>query len=230
MLGMFGLEGSGFTICLGLILLLTGIVMYYCKTKISQSNHKVDSMFSLITDLHDEVSMLKEEIQEIKHRKGVVAVSEDVEHAEDENSNGVDETGFSNHPYKELIPITIDNNAEESDSSQSEDDTDDEEEEDENNTNTIKMHEETETGQDNIKVVDLGEIEDLKVEDSESEHNSGTETETESDEESESQSVSPVDYSKLQVVALKRLVSERKLATNVNKLRKAQLVQILQSA
>ena len=230
MLGMIGLEGSGFTICLGLILLLTGIVMYYCKTKISQSNHKVDSMFTLITDLHDEVTLLREEIQGIKHRQGVVAVSEDVE---DEKSNREDETEFSNHPYKELIPITIDNNAEESASSQSEDDTDDEEEEDENNTNTIKMHEGTETGQDNIKVVDLGEIEDLKVEDSESEHNTGSETESDEEGEttdSESQSVSQVDYSKLQVVALKRLVSERKLATNVNKLRKAQLVQILQSA
>lgn len=229
MLGMIGLEGSGFTICLGLILLLTGIVMYYCKTKISQSNHKVDSMFTLITDLHDEVSLLREEIQEIKHRQGVVAVSENVE---DENNNRHDESEFSNHPYKELIPATIDNNAEESDSSQSEDDTDDEEEEDENNTNTIKMHEGTETGQDNIKVVDLGEIEDLKVEDSESEHNTGSETESDEEGEttdSESQSVSPVDYTKLQVVALKRLVSERKLATNVNKLRKAQLLQILES-
>ena len=36
---MFGLEGSGFTIAIGLILLLTGVVMYYCRQKITQCEH-----------------------------------------------------------------------------------------------------------------------------------------------------------------------------------------------
>ena len=246
---MIGLEGSGFTICLGLILLLTGIVMYYCKSKITQCNHKVDSMFSLVTELHDEVSSLKGVIQEIKFNingssygstelasapesedvpEYELAVQEMEEDSSDEDSHEEDDeddeneelmiqttNAFSNHPYQELIPVNIEETNVESDGSMSEDDTDEEEQTEENIPN--------------IRVVDLGQIEELEElevegleEDSQDEHEDSDTTE-----ESEHENV---DYAKLQVAALKRLVSERKLASNVNKLRKAELVQLLQTS
>lgn len=227
---MIGLEGSGFTICLGIILLLTGIVMYYCKSKITQCNHKVDSMFSLVTELHDEVSSLKGVIQEMKfNMNSNVSLSSqitpeyenDVEELEEESheedsEEDVEEENilqttnvFSNHPYQELIPANIEEGNDESDGSMSEDDTEDDEE----NGDTS-----------NVKVVDLGQIEELEVENLEEEEE---DEESDATEESEHENI---DYAKLQVVALKRLVSERKLASNVNKLRKAELVQLLQSA
>ena len=78
-----------------------------------------------------------------------------------------------------------------------------------------------------IKVVDLGEIEELNVEEEseeeeELEETDGSETGTEGE--------SPdIDYTKMQVAALKKIVSERNLASNVSKLRKPELLTLLQA-
>lgn len=218
MLGMLGLEGSGFTICLGVILLLTGVVMYYCKTKITQCEHKVDSMFSLITSMSDEITICKATINQMSNPMPVPQnfteiqqeeASDDSEDEEEEEINLTETTNiFSNHPYQELIPATIEN-GDNSEDSESEDDTDEENEE-----QTTKE----------IKVVDLGEIEELETHNLEEEIDGSEGSETSVEEEED------IDYSKLQVVALKRLVSERKLSSNVNKLRKAELVELLQSS
>ena len=53
---MLGLESSGFIICLGVSLLLSGMIMYYCRQKLTQYEHKLDSMFQLITALTEEVN------------------------------------------------------------------------------------------------------------------------------------------------------------------------------
>ena len=241
---MFGLEGSGFTIAVGLILLLSGVVMFYCRKKIVQCEHKVDSMFSLVSALHEELEALK-------------AAKFNEVHIDNET------TSFSAHPYQELIPVDIDDdNADINDSSESESDTDSDNEDDENNSHY-----------DDVKVVDLGQIEELSldVDDQIDENNladnlnlisvdvvesEGTEIEEEDDESDESDEGNEalaetdtdamnktetqsevvkliktnvdMDYSKMQVSALKKIVSERNLATGVAKLRKQELIDILQ--
>lgn len=264
MFGLFSLEGSGFTICLGIILLLTGIVMYYCKSKITQTEHKLNSMFGLITDLHEEMSDLKAHIQHANDpaaqdddtsvRKlnidatGVLendndsavesdeesdAESDDESDAESDagvesvanvemrttakggdtpfheshqgfSGGSINESSFLNHPYSELIPRSSesDQQSDESDS-QSEDDTD---------------------GENNIKVVDLGEIEELSVENLDDPAPVGNETPGKVEDEE------PINYSNLKVGHLRQLVKDRQLASNVNKIRKLDLVQLLESS
>ena len=254
---MFGLEGSGFTIAIGLILLLTGVVMYYCRQKITQCEHKVDSMFSLVSSLHQELENLK--------RSQVNNINVDV---------GETSQYEEQHPYQNLIPVNVnDNEAELNESSESESDTDSE---------TDSENENEESSYDDVKVVDLGVIEELKIDDLEednfaettqfsngniniveqivgadvveSESQSDTEEDEEDDDEhneddednhdTEVQAESLVDneqsevvkminapdldYSKMQVSALKKMVSDRNLASGVSKLRKQELIDILE--
>ena len=257
MFGLFSLEGSGFTICIGIILLLTGIVMYYCKSKITQTEHKLNSMFGLITDLHEEMSDLKAHIQ---HANDPIAQDDDTSvrklnidatgvlendsavecdeesdeesdaesdagaesvanvemrttaeggdtpfHAHHQGFSGgsINESSFLNHPYNELIPRSSESDQESDESdSQSEDDTD---------------------GENNIKVVDLGEIEELSVENLDDP--APVDDETPGKVEGEE----PINYSNLKVGHLRQLVKDRQLASNVNKIRKLDLVQLLES-
>ena len=261
---MFGLEGSGFTIAIGLILLLTGVVMYYCRQKITQCEHKVDSMFSLVSSLHQELENLK--------RSQVNNINIDVG----------DTTQYEEqHPYQNLIPVNVnDNETELNESSESESDTD---------SITDSENENEESSYDDVKVVDLGVIEELKIDDLEednfaettqfsndniniveqivgadvveSESQSDTEEDQDQDEDEEDNeneqdteiqvesqhktekgeqinnepsevvkmiNAPDLDYSKMQVSALKKMVSDRNLASGVSKLRKQELIDILE--
>jgi hypothetical protein len=247
---MLGLEGSGFTICLGVILLLTGVIMYYCKSKITQCEHKVNSMFTLVTALHEEVNTLKIG----GARPPPFSISDDNDNDENDENEGIlsisteelPVSNFMNHPYQELIPSQLNQlggttlggtnlggttlggtmnkgNEYESDSSQSESDSDSDEDGD---NNTIE-----------IKTVDLSEIEELKIDDVLMVENDGEEDEgDDSGEEGDIKLVldsiiieSPIDYNKLQVPALKQLVTDRKLASNASKLLKKDLISLLQA-
>lgn len=224
---MIGLEGSGFTICLGVILLLTGIVMYYCKSKITQNEHKINSMFKLVTALHEEVNQLKAAQQ---HQQTVASNHEAMQNQESWNqtSNFSEEpqessmneetpmpTSFLNHPYEELIPPQLSEELEESEDSQSETD----------NEENLQLNLTNDNSNSSIKVVDLGEIEELQVIEE-----SDEEQELEETDDSDSDAESPViDYTKMQVAALKKIVSERKLATNVARLKKKELLNLLQA-
>lgn len=221
---MIGLEGSGFTICLGVILLLTGVVMYYCKSKITKCEHTISSMMSLIEDLHGEVNALKQVTAnstrpamvsmppETTSFSGPLEEESDSEESEEEEEvvNEVNETSndrFLNHPYQELIPtqLSVDNLTKINESSESEDD---EEEE------PVVVADSSQ-----VKVVELGEIEDLTLQEEEQSEESETEEEEEQS----------IDYSKMQVAALKKMAMERRLGTNINKMRKQELVDLLQT-
>jgi hypothetical protein len=223
---MIGLEGSGFTICLGVILLLTGIVMYYCKSKITACENRMNTMLNLISDLHSEVNALKQAsyvaqpvaatsmpVTEYAETTEFVAENEHDSESEEEDDSE-DEEGeeitlekavnpFETHPYKELIPSNSTVGADViNESSESEGDTDDE------------------TPKQEVKVVELGQIEELEIDDLDEEDE---EVEESSEEETQ------IDYAKMQVTALKKLAAERQLAPNVHKLRKQELVNLLQS-
>lgn len=224
---MIGLEGSGFTICLGVILLLTGIVMYYCKSKITACENRMNTMLNLISDLHSEVNALKQAsyvaqpvaataMPENEYATTTEFVAEtEPESESEEEDDSEDEQGeeitlekavnpFETHPYKELIPSNSTIGADViNESSESEGDTDDD------------------TPKQEVKVVELGQIEELEIDD--------LDQEEEDEEEETSEEEGQIDYSKMQVTALKKLAAERQLAPNVHKLRKQELVNLLQS-
>ena len=130
---------------------------------------------------------------------GFVAENESESESEEENDSE-DEDGeeitlekavnpFETHPYKELIPSNSTVGADViNESSESEGDTDDE------------------TPKQEVKVVELGQIEELEIDDLDEE-----EEEVEESSEEEAQ----IDYAKMQVTALKKLAAERQLAPNV---------------
>ncbi|MGI9554516.1 MAG: Rho termination factor N-terminal domain-containing protein [Vampirovibrionia bacterium] len=227
---MIGLEGSGFTICLGIILLLTGVVMYYCKSKISHCEQKMTSMMTLITGLHQEINQLKSQnvgvmmsggysheenvdSQEIEQEYGSDSESEEEDTNDTRNETETETdiktaSSFLNHPYSELIPTTEFIEVEVNESSESEDD--------------------EESGEEpTVKVVDLGEIEELTVP-VEEDATQNIEESDESDDSDELEETDPIDYSKMQVAALKKMASERQLTSNVSKMRKQELVELLQ--
>jgi hypothetical protein len=59
---MFGLEGSGFIISLAVTLLLCGVVAYYAKSQFSTMEHKITSMFELVSSLAGQVNELNKTI------------------------------------------------------------------------------------------------------------------------------------------------------------------------
>ena len=63
---MFGLEGSGFIISLGVTLLLCGVIAYYAKNQFSLMEHKITSMFDLVSSLAGQVNQLNKMIVENK--------------------------------------------------------------------------------------------------------------------------------------------------------------------
>lgn len=220
---MIGLEGSGFTICLGVILLLTGMVMYYCKCKITQCESKLSAMTKLVTGLHEEINILKQ--QKVSNYNNFSMTSNLKENEDNELNEDNDEeynessNSFLNHPYQELIPDQMNKEIHTiNESSESEDDTSDEEE---GHDEIIKVEE-------SVKVVDLGEIENLDLE-KEKQESEEEETDEESEDSESSQEKTEIDYSKMQVSALKKLATERQLAPNVHKLRKKELVTLLQA-
>ena len=194
---MFGLEKIGFSLCLVLILIFACIILYYCKSKNKKTEHKVTAIFKLVTELHTEIEQLKSHLQSPPH-----------EHHEQEELH---EQGFTNHPYKELIPNTINvvELSDVSDSSESESDEDDDDEHDE--------HE-------NIKSIpfDMVPVEVLHDDISKSnlpiyEH-----------ENIKSVPLEINDYSKMSVAELRKLVTERNLSSAPSKLRKPELLKLFQ--
>ena len=175
---------------------------------------------SLITGLHQEINQLKTQNLGVT-MSGGYSEEENVDNQElDEDSESGSETeeeesdtdtkakvtsSFLNHPYSELIPTTEFTQVEVNESSESEDDE-----------------------EPIVKVVDIGEIEELTVEENPS-PSQNIEESDESDESDESEETNPIDYSKMQVTALKKLASEKQLASNVSKMRKQELVELLQA-
>ena len=184
-------------------------------------------MLNLISDLHSEVNALKQASYvaqpvaattmpetEYAETTGFVAETEPESESEEEDESDEEEgeeitlekavNPFETHPYKELIPSNSTIGADViNESSESEGDTDDE------------------TPKQEVKVVELGQIEELEIDD--------LDQEEEDEEEETSEEEGQIDYAKMQVTALKKLAAERQLAPNVHKLRKQELVNLLQS-
>jgi hypothetical protein len=67
---MFGLEGSGLIISLGVTLLLCGVIAYYARSKINVLDHKLSSMFQLVSVLTTEINSLSELVSKFSLRGG----------------------------------------------------------------------------------------------------------------------------------------------------------------
>ena len=168
----------------------------------------------MVTELHTEIEQLKSHIQSPSHEHHEQEELHEQEDGEDHGEEEHREQGFTNHPYKELIPNTINvvELSDVSDSSESESDEDDDDEHDE--------HDEHE----NIKSIpfDMVPVEVLLDDISKSnlpidEH-----------ENIKSVPLEINDYSKMSVAELRKLVTERNLSSAPSKLRKPELLKLFQ--
>ena len=264
---MFGLEGSGFIISLGVTLLLCGVIAYYVKTQFAVLDHKVSSMFQLVSALTGEVN---------KHDSWLVQANNQRMPDERDNSQVTQHAGHVDNRVQVSDSEVSDSETEVSDT-ESEDNLDIDNNAEEvtlsgvqhltmgselvNNVNDVSG------GTDEVKIVELqmDNIEELKLDDNETENNDDEVDESESDsdsisdtdDETESMVTQPdsvaevtenvevvkvenetkvvtqveaqVDYRKLQVKALRKLVKERGLFENPSKINKKDLVKLLQA-
>ena len=67
---MLCLEGSGLIISLGITLLLCGVIAYYARSKINVLDHKLSSMFQLVSVLTTEINSLSELVSKFSLRGG----------------------------------------------------------------------------------------------------------------------------------------------------------------
>lgn len=239
-------------ITLGLTALLCGIIMFYCKRKFAEYEQKLDVMSDLISNIITQLNQIPPSVydnssfvppglnQEYPPANIAMNVMPQVEEDderdsddESENNGGEDKriiVNLGNNYENETNTITLNQESLEDDAWDSEESDDgDENENDETNENNNKisiqehdlnvlvesetLNNETTTAQ-NIAEEMVGKI---------------VEEVSDSDEVKVIDTNAPVevDYSKLQVAMLKKMVSERKLAQGVSKMKKQELIDLL---
>ena len=249
---MFGFENSSFLINLAVSLLIGLITLLYFRQQIASLNHKVQSMFSLLTSMTQELNNLSRlnfpqessELEDVSKNENVdqritVSDDDDEEEEDDDDDEGSDEDTFdddddSSRPV-DLQPTEINLGSEI-----------------ENNIKVIEMQgnnvDDVESSYDSDDEVELDDYDvdpdlsdvaggsivlldedanniDLPLQELTSEIDLSLSNELQK--ESVKSIDVNIDYSKMSVKALKDLVNEKNLATNVSKLKKQELLDLL---
>ena len=243
-------SGSFFLI-IGIVLILVGAAGMYFSQLIIQQNQKMNGMVDLITTMAQEMDFIRSRIQFggvqnavgvsnknihtvsmvpslEKIDEGLIEVSDDDEEEEDEDDEDEDD---------------------DEDDDEDEDEDDEEDVEDEKNTIIISSLnlESSEEANENIKVINLGESTNTVETEIHSELEEMDDSSSSSDEESvlengamdltmlkmidiqlDNKNDMNIDYKKLSIDKLKSLVLERKLVENANKLKKPELLKLLE--
>lgn len=242
---MFGLENNSFLINLAVSLLIALITLLYFRQQLATIDHKVNSMFSLMTSMTQELNSLsrlnlsENESETPQNSSGgqLINVSEGEEgedESEDESSD--DESGNEENSVDLLKNNDIKTFNMGSELTGSSDikvidmnnDEDDEDESSYDSSNDVELKnlvtdlmEQTIELNDNSLDEELEPIE-LPIE------TLGEEDVATLENENTVKSVDvPIDYSKMSVKALKDIVSSKNLASNISKMKKQELIDLL---
>lgn len=242
-------------ISLGLTALLCGIIMFYCKRKFAEYEQKLDVMSDLISNIITQLNQIPPSVYDNSgfipqgyHNEQVPAnitmnVMPQVEEQEDSDDDHDDDyyQDQENSAEDKRIIVNLGNNFESepntitlSEEPLEEDSWDSEESDDEDRDNKISIQEHdlnvvveseildnTEATQAKIAQEVAEEMVSKIVEDSAASQSSDGVKIIDTDASVE------VDYSKMQVGILKKIVSERKLAQGVSKMKKQELIDVL---
>jgi hypothetical protein len=269
-------------ISLAICLLLVGSVFMYFNQKIADQNHKITSMFDLVSTMAEEVNSVKYHVQMVAGRVGIPMgmnlpqQTQQVQQTQPPVMNG----GISQYkPNDNLITISEDEDSDDEDDdsdneddSEDEDDDDDEDDEDDeddgedDDSEEDDDEEDNESSEDNDKQdIKIDEDEDLDIEDfdnlnfesvadlsptedstlNESDiknlkkiniNVSSNDNENEEEIEIESEDVSDIniknvevlDYKKLSLNKLRSIVTEKGVVTDASKLKKHELLKLLE--
>jgi len=217
---MFGLEGTGFIISIGLTFLLCGIIMYYCNSEITRLNLEISKQNNVIVDL---LERFKSNVSTTNMNPIANPIA--IQSAHDQYMLGI-------HQKSELIHVS---------DCDSDDDSDDDSSDSDDDTEVVATIAATEntpdvTTEETVKVIDLEAIttspDHLTIEEIPADENNKTvELVDSSSNESESdESEISNDYKQYKVNEIKDiLVNDRNIEPKILKnLKKEELIQMLQ--
>jgi hypothetical protein len=232
---MFGLEGSGFVVCLGVILFLIGLVMFYVRQRFSDIDAKVNQVISIIPVMTQQIQLHEQELHPSMYHEDAAKVAEPLPSIPEEGggSNG-----------KIDVSESDDIDSDEGSDVDSDVDSDDElEEQDTKQIKNIVLGSEMIPPEDNtpgaaihegeVKLVTMGiEADEVLSSGSDDEDNTVTTMSPDDPADELTEITIPitataeteVDYTKLSVAALRQLVSERGLSSHTSKLKKTECI------
>ena len=174
MFGIMDIFTPSFFILLAILFLLIALLVVYIETKWREQNHKISSMLSLVSSLAEEMNVLRFNLHQTTN------VNSDSESLYNKNITMTYQSQ-NNH----LIPVSDDDeddeedqdNKDDDDEQNGDDDDDDDDDDqdddvdnddDDNKTTIFKLnisHEFREEDEDNLEpeVIEIGEINDIKV-------------------------------------------------------------------
>jgi len=242
---------SPFLICLGICLVLLGLLGMYFTQKLSEQNHKITSMFEIVSTIAEEMNVFRSSVT-IPQYKPQFDMNPTIETSETKTIN------------QKLISVSDDDEDDDDDDDDEDDDDEDEDEDDDDedddeeekiNIKSITLESSTLNIGNDIENLDEVEIvdeeEESECEEAESEEDDSTEDfskETDLDFEKfaneeheigfqtktiklpilEEDNVSEdLDYAKLSLQKLKSLVTEKGITSSVSKMKKTELIKLL---
>ena len=140
-----------FLISLGITLLLVGVVGFFFAQRLQEQNHKITSMFGLVTTMAEEMNFMRGRLQMMSYQ----GPSSSNPMAQQQQQS------FGDLEEENLIPVSDDDLDDDSDDEDQEDDSDDEEDEDEDEEEDVLEPEIVELSHDPngaVKVINFAEM------------------------------------------------------------------------
>ena len=227
---------------LALTALLCGIIMFYCKRKFAQYEYKLNTMSDLISSIITQLNQIPPSVYD--NSQFYVSPTENAESQEnqynennvsiniDEHNSTYDDETMSEVEQSDkriLVDLGNSNQVPMSMAALEEDSWDSEEEDDEENEERKIIIQPSESDFDAV----INSVHLVEPSSAADEPSSATDEPSYTTTSfSETKVIEPdtsvdIDYSKMQVALLKKMVSERKLAQGVSKMKKQELVDVL---
>jgi len=233
---MFGLTGPLFS--LGVTILLSTLLMYYCRQKFREYEHKLETMSNLLTSVITQLNSIPASVYD---NSGLVGGDTTEYTTGNDNSDKrihITETTESMNPYENLnvnsMQTNLDENSESSESESDSDSNNDSDNDSEKDEIVVTVN------RDEINTASLSiPIEEVTIAVSEATQETSHETPQETTQETTPEATENIkvvavndfadnlDYSKMTLPALKQLVSEKKLGTSVSRMKKQEIVDLL---
>jgi hypothetical protein len=200
-----------FLCCLGISLLLIGLLSIYFNNKLTEQEHKISAMFGIVTTMADQIQFLRT-------NRNVIA---------DPSKNGLDVNNYSPFENSGLINVSDDEGDDGEDEDEDGDDTDDDSSTSSSSSSNSSINEP------NIRVINISE--DFDINNEVNEMTEITELLEQKDhKETDKKMVdidvdSETDYKKMSLGKLRQIVSEKGVSSlaDVSKLKKAEILKLL---
>lgn len=203
-----------FLCCLGISLLLIGLLSIYFNNKLTEQEHKISAMFGIVTTMADQIQFLRT-------NRNVIA---------DPSKNGLDVNNYS--PFSNTDLINVSDDEEDGNDGDDGDDVDDDSSTSSSSSSSSLSSSSSSNSiinESNIRVINISEDFDINNEVTEI-----TEI-TELPEQKEHKKIididvdSETDYKKMSLGKLRQFVSDKSLSTvaDVSKLKKAEILKLL---